>query len=708
MNNMKSNNLKKCMYIAYTLLFISLVNLISIDVSAIDRTVTIKGNKYTFGEKSKYELTTFSGTETPIVDGTAYGSLAVSGDILAINDVDGFKAYQICSGNAVISYNVDASKLNVANTQWHIVADKTKDFDGIKLDDNIMSGTIIVQASIDGENWITEAVSNDIFVNTTTTENYYPTSDIQQVNGCYYRILIAYKTAKETTNAKGKKVTEYAKYVEEYKFYLVDSEANSSLAISPDSKPKKDLGSKIETKHDNGYANEISIGVKDPHYGWDVGQFYVNGYTRETVDSLSGDPVFLKNVGDTVTLWFNLQQDINCLNGNSKLKISDDKNGYDQYFEIDKTNMKKGTLIIRYTDFEGTVHDPVIYTNYLAANVRTGANTRVELFEEGDYEVALDYEVANESVIDSYTDYRIFFKFQIRNGNCMVYPFDVSKNKELSDGAITSNGFKLDMAKSRYLTIDVQRYSVKTDYSGYITTDERFNRPAKDGETYSDEGIYVFKVTNLYTNESTTKTIYVGSSNIIKAIANAGSVESLNGKISEGYTISDTGLLIAPVAEEPEMEEEEDVVEVVEPVDDNVSEEAGEAHDTTDSLVKEGMSEVIPNASGDDEIDVAIGNNEETITAEEIDNETKKAGTLPVVPIVAVAVLICGIIGLIVKNRNVAKVEVQANESSNEPAKVNVEVVEEKTENQTKEVEDVTEIDDGDNDDDDDLDGNEI
>ena len=39
----------------------------------------------------------------------------------------------------------------------------------------------------------------------------------------------------------------------------------------------------------------------------------------------------------------------------------------------------------------------------------TGADTRVYLFEEGDYEVALDYEIVNTRGINTYKNYRIFF-----------------------------------------------------------------------------------------------------------------------------------------------------------------------------------------------------------------------------------------------------------------------------------------------------------
>ena len=92
----------------------------------------------------------------------------------------------------------------------------------------------------------------------------------------------------------------------------------------------------------------------------------------------------------------------------------------------------------------------------------------------------------------------------------MVYPFDTVSGNELSDLAWTADGFQLDMARSRYLTIDVQKSSLSVGSNGQVKEDVRFNRPAQDGESYTDEGIYVFSVKNLYTGETTTKTIYLG------------------------------------------------------------------------------------------------------------------------------------------------------------------------------------------------------
>ena len=319
----------------------------------------------------------------------------------------------------------------------------------------------------------------------------------------------------------------------------------------------KQLGSKINTGKDNGYSGNEPIDKDDPHYGWNIGYFYVNGYTRETATA-DQTPVFLKNVGDKVTLWFHLSEDITKLRGNEFLTISEDTNGYDRDFEIEQSNFEHGTLIIQYTNSQGETQEPIVYTDYLAANARTGANTKVQLFEEGDYVVSLDYEIKSMggafNQFASYTNYKMMFKFSIRNGNCMVYPFDSLTGAELADNAITENGFKLDMAKSKYLTIDVQRSVLVVGTDGCLTEDVRFNRPAKDGETYTSEGIYTFKVTNLYTGETTTKTIYIGSNGYLRALSAAGmSIAELNAEIEKGAIVHEDGTIevIGPTEPEP-------------------------------------------------------------------------------------------------------------------------------------------------------------
>lgn len=544
---------------------ITLSTPLTVDAKEVKENVS--GDYYEFEKSSKYEISE-STAGSKVSSAGSYGLFSITGNMKAIADVNGVPAYEVQDANVQIAYELNDGYINASADTWHLIDDKSKTVDGMKLEEDILSGAIILQTSLTGDSWITDVIYTDIRGEESEyIEDFYTSRDIQQVNGCYYRIIVVYELNKENeveksiTNWSGTE-QEYKKCAEVYEFYLINSSENSSGATQATDTPRKELGTKINTGKDNGYSGNEAIGNKDPHYGWDIGTFFVNGYTRETAD-YAGIPIFLKNVGDRVTLWFKLKEDITCLNGKSNLSIYEDANGYDQYFEIAKTNFKHGTLIISYTDYEGKTHDPVIYTDYLAASARTGANTKVELFEEGDYEVALNYEIKNSDGVDSYTNYRIYFMFSIRNGNCMVYPFDTVTGTELADNAITENGFRLDMAKSRYLTIDVKKEIVKSNDGGYVT-DERFNRPAKDGETYSDEGIYTFTVKNLYTNsEPTTKVVYVGESPVLRAMASGYTLEEVNNLISQGAKIQEDGTLIMPEVEEEVREVEPDIKETV-------------------------------------------------------------------------------------------------------------------------------------------------
>ena len=501
---------------------------------------TIPAAVYKMGGKSNY---TFS-SETAGKDAKATGELSISGDIKQEKSSGGIDRYTLKSGNVVFSYSYDDGALDGDEDEWHLASDKSKKVDSLNLDKSIQRGAMILQTSLDGENWTEEWVKTDIFAgDASALENFYTTKYVQQQNGCYFRLIIVYKMEKKVGSHKVALIDvddmKYKKYAEVCTFYIAEENAEEN-ALSPDDTPRKELGKKINTGKDNGYAKEKAIDLDDPHYGWDIGTFFVNGYTRETDDN--GRPVFLKNVGDKVTLWFRLDQDISCLNGNSDLSISKDSNGYDRNMEVPRTNFKRGTLIIRYTNEQGVTEDPVIYTDFLAANTKTGADTKVILFEEGDYEVSLDYEIKKAplnvkgvEVLPEYSNYKIYFEFSIRNGNCMVYPFDAETGAELADNAVVSNGFRLDMARSRYLTIDVERAVLEEAPDGTLNKDVRFNRPAKDGETYTDEGVYTFTVKNLYTGESTKKTIYVGTDETMTALAQSGlSVDDWNKQNVQG------------------------------------------------------------------------------------------------------------------------------------------------------------------------------
>lgn len=307
------------------------------------------------------------------------------------------------------------------------------------------------------------------------------------------------------------------------------------------------LGEAVNTGKDNGYSKSNSIKSGDVHFGWKLGNFYVSGYTRATACE-TDNPVFLKNVGDKVVLKFELNQDITKLNNKKNLYIAEDKNGYDNAFGIEKTNFGHGMLIIKHTDYQNKASEPQLYKDFLKANASTTADTTVQLCEEGDYEVTLDYEINDKGgpfdLFDNYSNYKIAFKFSVRNGNCMVYPFDVVTKAELTNSSITENGFYLDLAQSRYLDINVKKEVINEGKDGLVE-DTRFNRPAKDGDKYTEEGIYTITAKNNSTNQETVKKIYVGKDNVMKAsVLTDIPISEINKLVSQGAVISDDGTII--------------------------------------------------------------------------------------------------------------------------------------------------------------------
>ena len=294
------------------------------------------------------------------------------------------------------------------------------------------------------------------------------------------------------------------------------------------------LGYEVQrTGLDNGYADSKSIGRDDPHFGLTLSKFYISGFTS-AISEDGKSFIFLKNVGDDVELHFELVQDIDMLGGDTFVTINEDIGGYEKYFGIKPTNMGRGTLIVRHTDYQNNPGEPQIYTDYLTAKTSGSADTVISLKEEGDYEVALVYEIKEDSYImgtaatsNSYTNYRVYFKFSVRNGNCMIFPKDTVTGAELRNTSVTENGFVLDLAYSRYLNINV-KYSVLTDGASGIVEDIRYNRPASDGEKYTEEGIYTITVGNRYTGEITQKQMYVGTDERLMDYVNKGySVEQM-------------------------------------------------------------------------------------------------------------------------------------------------------------------------------------
>ena len=95
------------------------------------------------------------------------------------------------------------------------------------------------------------------------------------------------------------------------------------------------------------------------------------------------------------------------------------------------------------------------------------------------------------------------------------------------------------------------------DSADGLVEDTRFNGAAKDGAEYTDEGIYNITVSNQYTGVFTTKKIYVGTNNIIRAHMTTGlPITEINKLIADGASIADDGTIKVATVKVAEEEDE--------------------------------------------------------------------------------------------------------------------------------------------------------
>lgn len=495
------------------------ISLFSGAVFADSSQVSVAGTFFEWGENSKYPFSSSSGgISTASAD--TYGDFSITGSFSDMDDLNGVPSYLVEPDTTVsFTYSYDDSMLtdnDNGDINWHITEDNHKkiDDDSLDLDGKIKSGAIVIQTSLDGANWITDEILLDIFESTPVQNDaIYFANDIQLLNGTYYRFIVVYRERK-MVGSSGWAFFQSLQYDvrERAEIYTVYLESETSYTYQ-DNQSRQAIGSVVNAGSHNGFSSTNALTSNDFQYGWDLGNFFVSGYSDKVTND-NGDYVFLKNVGDRVALNFNLLQDINCLDGKDYLRINRDMDGTDAYFQTTSDiDFERGALMIRFIDHEGISHDQ-IYTNYLEANTRTGADTRVYLFEEGDYEVALDYEIVNTRGVNTYKNYRIFFRFSIRNGNCMVFPRDSVTGSELDNLSSTRNGFILDLAGSRWLHITVTRFVMNSNNTGL---DQRYSRnDAQDMTPYDDDGIYVIEVTNDYAPGTTyQKIICVGTNSTL-------------------------------------------------------------------------------------------------------------------------------------------------------------------------------------------------
>ena len=532
---------------ATAILLCLLITVLSFPIQAANNSMKIAGKVYTFPDDNDYEISSSQDWKKTDSGAKTYGTFSITGQLGKQETHNGVPSFHVRDGLPEFSYTYGDTLLKAQNPDLQLYSDSSNKLDGKKLESDIKNGVLILQTSIDQKNWV------DVFTQTNCFEEvpvqkeaFYTAQDIEVLNGCYYRVLIAYET-KILTKSTDLLVMdwnsyEYTKHAEVYDFYLYCDETNQK----PQSPIKYTMGDWSRTEEFDGYWKQTQIDNNDPHYGWNLGEFFISG---SPINEGAEKPVFLKKNGDLLELWFHLNQNIDALNGNPALSIASDEQGYDRELQTPLTRLGRGALFIEYTDHENKTHEAQIYTDYLAANTSAGADTKVRLFEEGDYKVALDYEILNDRWIDKRSHYRIAFEFSVRNSNCMAFLFDVSDNRELFNNDTTENGFRIDLGNSHHLDIFVKR-EVLTQGAEGITEDIRFNHVARDGQKYTQDGIYTITVKNRYTNQETEKRVYVGTDPIMKAHMQTGkSIPALKNLVADGAMIDEMGNIIMPDVE---------------------------------------------------------------------------------------------------------------------------------------------------------------
>ena len=223
---------------------LALVTDICLTTAFADQTQkAVAGKIYDLGEDDKYEL-----SKAQEVEGAAT-RFYVKGDISSAPENNGFVSFAVNSGNMAIMID-DQFETNLFEQEdthkWHIISDKTKVVDGIELAESIGTGAIIVQTSRDGRTWITTDTETDIYnkrdsINTRNTNGepmnaFYRTTNVQMANGCYYRIIVAYRLQREIDPSQywfvTVKNTEEKERIEVYQFYAYDPRVNRTETLN--------------------------------------------------------------------------------------------------------------------------------------------------------------------------------------------------------------------------------------------------------------------------------------------------------------------------------------------------------------------------------------------------------------------------------------------------------------------------------------------
>lgn len=521
----------------------------------------IPGNVYEYDEDHDYTVSSYYylGRTNEL---ETLGQLSVTGDMNGNATAENIPALELNGLDTLtFTYTYCNALFNDDKFNWHIMDDKCSEVDGIKLGGRIGTGAIVIETSPDRENWTVAEKYLDILriPEGSFDARSYTVDRMQLMDGCYFRVIVAYKLEIQLDDTKFLFIDtsdkDRKRAAEVYEFYVVGSDSGEKAVVSNEN--KLPVGTLTASEDHKGYSGGQEITSKDIHSGWKLGSFYLSGYSE-----IKDGDMLIKTSTEGVSLWFNLAQfDLDRLHGDDDLSIKSDTDGADSYFGITGADFRRGALIIRRTDRNGAVGEPQVTADFLGSIETPLTDTLVHCFDEGDYEVALDYRINKDGFIfDRQYDYRIFFKFRVRNSGCSIDLTD-TKTGQVIEGASTENGFRLTSPSSEYLKLKVS-YSQWTEKENGYTETHIFDRSPSDGELFGEEGIYTVTAVNPTTDplgdEPLIRRIYVGTDDVLRAYASGKNpymtVNMIAECLEKGGTVTEDGTVIPPPEEESSSE----------------------------------------------------------------------------------------------------------------------------------------------------------
>ena len=185
----------------------------------------------------------FSATDSDAVSSMAFGqaslgTLSVEATVLDETSFENTHAL-IVKKNTSVTFSYTGIKAmdskSIPDTTWHIVADGASKIGTIDFKHKIEKGGVVVQKSLDGNEWTTVFTNTNIFANSPTiVRNFYTASRADIGDGCYYRFTIAYKTERRSKQSNFLFIDtsswDRRWHIEQYEIFLLsDDEAPENL-----------------------------------------------------------------------------------------------------------------------------------------------------------------------------------------------------------------------------------------------------------------------------------------------------------------------------------------------------------------------------------------------------------------------------------------------------------------------------------------------